>query len=57
MATDLKEIKIRLEVLRREIRKEGISYGELLELQSYAEHIDKNDVELLEWAGVGEGLN
>ena len=45
MATDLKEIKIRLEVLRREIRKEGISYGELLELQSYAEHIDKNDVE------------
>jgi len=57
MATDLKEIKIRLEVLRREIRKEGISYGELMELQSYAKHIDKNDVELLEWAGVGEGLN
>lgn len=57
MVTDLKEIKIRLEVLRREIRKEGISYGELLELQSYAEHIDKNDVELLQWAGVGEGLN
>ena len=42
--------EIRLEVLRREIRKEGISYGELIELQSYAEHIDKNDVELSKWA-------
>ena len=57
MATDLKEIKIRLEYFRREIQAEGISYGELLELQSYAEHIDKDDVLLLEWAGVGEGLN
>ena len=57
MVTDLKEIKIRLEVLRREIRNEGISYEELIELQSYVEHIDKDDVELLQWAGIGEGLN
>ena len=57
MVTDLKEIKIRLEVLRREIHNEGISYEELIELQSYVEHIDKDDVELLQWAGIGEGLN
>ena len=51
------EIKARLEYFRREIQKEGISYGELIELQSLAEHIEEGDVLLLEWAGVGEGLN
>ena len=51
------EIKGRLSYLRREIQKEGISYGELIELQSLAQYIDKDDVLLLEWAGVGEGLN
>lgn len=52
-----KEIKTRLEVLRREIKKERISYSELIELQSYTKHIDKGDVELLQWAGVEEGLH
>lgn len=49
-----KEIKERLEYLREELRKECISQGELIELQSLAEHIDKGDVELLEAAGVPE---
>ncbi|MEO6326078.1 MAG: hypothetical protein ABIQ65_15740 [Thermoanaerobaculia bacterium] len=48
------EIQERLEYLRGEIRAERISYGELYELQTLAEHIDKWDVELLEWAGVPE---
>ena len=48
------EIKARLEYLRTELRAERISYGELHELQTLAEHIDKDDVELLEAAGVPE---
>jgi len=48
------QIKNRLEYLRNELRKERISYGELLELQSLAEYIDKGDVELLQAAGVPE---
>jgi len=48
------EIKIRLEELRQELRKERISYGELIELQSLVNHIDPGDVELLEAAGVPE---
>lgn len=47
-------IKKRLEYLRKEIRAERISYGELVELQSLRKHIDKNDVELLEWSGTVE---
>ena len=49
-----KTIKKRLEQLRKELRAERISYGELAELQSLAKYIDKNDVELLEAAGVPE---
>jgi len=49
-----KQIKTRLEYLRQELRQERISYGELAELQSLAEYIDKGDVELLEAAGVSE---
>ncbi len=49
-----KEIKDRLEYLRGELRGECISYGELAELQSLAPHIDDDDVELLEAAGVPE---
>lgn len=49
-----KQAKIRLEELRRAIRDENISYGEIVELQSLAKYIDKGDVELLEWAGVPE---
>jgi hypothetical protein len=47
-------IKDRLEYLRAELRAERISYGELAELQSLAEHIEPGDVELLEPAGVPE---
>jgi hypothetical protein len=44
----------RLEYLRGELRAERISYGELSELESLAEHIEPGDVELLEAAGVPE---
>lgn len=47
-------IQTRLEELRQEIHAETISYGEIAELQSLAEHIPPGDVELLEWAGVPE---
>jgi len=49
-----KEIKQRLEELRTELTNECISYGELVELASLAEHIDPSDVQLLEAAGVPE---
>jgi hypothetical protein len=52
--TKAKAIKQRLEELRVEIQAERISIGEILELQSLAEHIEKGDVELLQWAGVPE---
>jgi len=48
-------IRDRLEYLRKELRAERISYGELSELQSLAKHIDASDTELLEAAGVPEG--
>ena len=48
------DAKERLEELREELRAETISYGELAELQSLSKYIDKNDVELLEAAGVEE---
>ena len=51
---DLKITPQRLEILRVEIQAERISIGEILELQSLAEHIEKGDVELLQWAGVPE---
>jgi len=47
-------VKQRLEYLRGEIKKECISQDEILELQSLKEHIEDNDVELLQWAGVPE---
>lgn len=47
-------VQDRLEYLRGELRAERISYGELAELQGLAKHIDPNDVELLEAAGVPE---
>lgn len=52
--TNKETIKSRLEYLRGEIQAERISYGEILELQSLKKHIDKGDVELLQWAGVKE---
>jgi hypothetical protein len=48
------EVRERLEYLRGELRAERISYSELAELQSLAEHIEPGDVELLEPAGVPE---
>ena len=48
------EIRNRLEYLRGEIRAECISWGEIAELQSLAEFIPADDVELLQWAGVPE---
>ena len=41
----------RLEYLRKELRAERISYGELAELHSLAAYIEPNDVEVLEAAG------
>ena len=49
-----KTIKQRLEYLRGEIEAERLSYGELAELQDYAEYIDEGDVLLREWAGIPE---
>ena len=50
------QIKDRLEYLRNEIKQERISYGELAELQSLSDHIEKGDVLLQEWAGVPEDI-
>jgi hypothetical protein len=50
-------IKTRLSYLRKELRNERISYGELAELQSLAEHIDRDDTELREAAGIPETTN
>ena len=47
-------IEQRLAYLRGEIEAERISYGEIAELQSLAEHIEPGDTLLLEWAGVPE---
>ena len=49
-----KKIHQRLEYLRGEIEAERISYGEISELESLAEHIDPEDILLLQWAGVPE---
>lgn len=49
-----KDIQKRLAYLRREIKAERISQGEILELESLIPHIKKDDVLLLEWAGVPE---
>jgi len=42
--------KKRLEYLRKQIKEECISYGEIAELHSLSEYIDDNDIELLQWA-------
>lgn len=48
------DILARLEYLRTQIDAEQISYGEISELESLAEHIAPGDVQLLEWASVPE---
>lgn len=50
----IKQKKERLEYLRKQIRAECISYGEIFELQSLVKYIEPGDVELLELAGVKE---
>lgn len=50
-----KQIADRLEYLRSQIESECISYSEIVELESLAEHIDPGDNLLLQWAGVPEG--
>lgn len=47
-------IPSRLRYLRSQIEQECISYDEIHELQCLAEHIDRDDTSLLEWAGVEE---
>ncbi len=47
-------VKKRLEYLREQIKNENISYSEIVELQNLSQYIDKNDVELLQWAGGSE---
>jgi len=49
-----KDHKARLEYLRGEIEAERISYDEINELQSLADHIEADDTLLLQWAGVPE---
>lgn len=44
----------RLEEIRAEIRKESISYGELVELQALKNFIEPEDIELREAAGIPE---
>lgn len=51
---DTERVKQRLEYLRGELQAERISYDELHELQSLASHIEPDDVELLQAAGVPE---
>ena len=53
-STEQHVITERLAYLRREIQAERISYMEIAELESLTEHIDPDDVLLLEWAGVPE---
>lgn len=50
------KIDERLEYLRGEIEAERISYSEIAELQLLAPYINKNDTQLLEWAGVPEKI-
>jgi len=49
-----KQAKQRLEKIRLSIENQNISYGEIFELASLVKYIDKNDVELLQWAGLPE---
>lgn len=52
--TEQEQIRERLEYLRGELRAERISYGEIVELERLANHIQPGDVELREAAGLVE---
>lgn len=53
---NIKELRAieRLEHIRQQIEAECISTAEICELQALAKYIEKDDVELLQWAGVEE---
>ena len=51
-----KDAKKRLEELRKELKDGIMSWYELSELQNLTEYIEDDDVELLQWAGVPEGM-
>jgi hypothetical protein len=50
----LKQAKQKLEYLRAKVRKESITYGDLVDLASLVKYIEPNDLELLQAAGVSE---
>lgn len=51
---DRKHARKRLAYLRREIKAERISQGEIAELKKLARYIKPDDVLLREWAGIPE---
>jgi hypothetical protein len=50
------EAKMRLQDIRESIKNESISFGELIELEGLAKqgYVEKDDAQLLEWAGIPE---
>ena len=52
--TELEQIKKTLEYLRGELRATRMSYEEVFDLQQLIPYIEKDDIELLEAAGVPE---
>lgn len=47
-------IQKRLEQIRKSIKAENISYGEILELENLKAYIQPEDIELLQWVGEPE---
>lgn len=50
----LESIKEQLSSIRKAIENENVSYGEIVFLQDHVKYIPKDDILLLEWAGVEE---
>lgn len=53
----LESIKEQLSSIRKAIEDENVSYGEIAFLQGHFKYIPKDDILLLEWAGVEEQAN
>lgn len=53
----LESIKKQLSSIRKAIEDENVSYGEIVFLQAHVKYIPKDDILLLEWAGVEEQTN
>lgn len=49
-----KEIEQRLKDIKKSIKDENISWGEIAELQELKDYIPDYEIELLSWAGVEE---